>query len=638
MNFEENTSEESVQGMKQEIARLHKENEWLKKQLEAVRKELKAPQGGLFRQKYAIQILDSLPDMLTVFDKEGYVVELVSNEITNHVGMSGNKMTGKNMKEIIPEEAYCKVFDNLRKVVQTHKSSIAHHELWVEGEKHYFENRVFPLDENYVLCLCRDVTNESTSKKELELANRRMRLAEEIAMLRHWHYNVTTGYISLSSSIPYIEEVESLKWQLEDFLKIIYPDDREMVRLLFTGKMNNEFIKYRLLCNGSVRYMQTKAISSHTHTGKKVVEGCMQDITSLVQSYHQLELLRNAFNKLSDKVVACRLDASLIYANQSFKKEYLPDQLVENFKISDISALRCPEPEWKRLLERIVSNGGHMSYQFVSKYPDRESRKTYQVMADMMVDRIYGDTIWFIMRDITPLVKAKDELIEARIRAEQADKLKTAFLANMSHEIRTPLNAIVGFSNLMTLGTSEEEHHLYADIINRNTNILLQLINDILDLAKIEAGTLEFVEEEIDIYEICHNIYEMQKDKVHDGVSLYFDNIKEELHVKRDPNRLYQVINNLISNAIKFTETGEIRFGYVREKEHLLFYVKDTGRGIAKEHIQSVFERFVKLNSFIQGTGLGLPICKMIVEKMGGVIYVESEEGKGTTFYFTIPL
>ena len=207
----------------------------------------------------------------------------------------------------------------------------------------------------------------------------------------------------------------------------------------------------------------------------------------------------------------------------------------------------------------------------------------------------------------------------------------------MSHEIRTPLNAIVGFSRLMGTAPSPEEEQMYSDIINQNAEILLQLINDILDLAKIEAGTLEFVKVPVELGELMRNLYEIHKGHTQPGVELVLDEVPAPIQLLEDKNRLMQVMTNLINNASKFTSEGEIRIGYTVEEECIRFYVKDTGIGISKEKRKEIFGRFVKLNTFVQGTGLGLSICKMIVERFGGEIDVDSVPGKGSTFHFTLP-
>ena len=229
------------------------------------------------------------------------------------------------------------------------------------------------------------------------------------------------------------------------------------------------------------------------------------------------------------------------------------------------------------------------------------------------------------------------ELLAAKEKAEEANRLKSAFLANMSHEIRTPLNAIVGFSSILSDYIQDEDTKEYIHIIEENTQLLLQLINDILDLSKIEAGTLEYIKRPMNLGEVCRTIYAVHKERVKEGVTLVFDNVDENLFIEGDQNRIMQVITNFLTNASKFTYAGEIRLGFERTDKNIRVYVKDTGIGIEPEKVDHVFERFVKLNSFAQGTGLGLSICQMIIEKIGGEIGVTSELGKGSTFYFTIP-
>ena len=240
--------------------------------------------------------------------------------------------------------------------------------------------------------------------------------------------------------------------------------------------------------------------------------------------------------------------------------------------------------------------------------------------------------------DITPLKETEQKLIIARDKAEELDRLKSAFLANMSHEIRTPLNAIVGFSSLLAETDSRNERQEYIKIVQENNELLLQLISDILDLSKIEAGTFNFVYTNVDVNETCAEIIKSMSMKVGKGIELIFEEPFPECYLYTDKNRFTQVISNFINNALKFTQQGSITLGYEQvSHQKIKFYVRDTGMGIPEEKQKSIFERFVKLNTFVQGTGLGLSICKSIVSQMGGEIGVDSTEGIGSCFWFTHP-
>ena len=225
-------------------------------------------------------------------------------------------------------------------------------------------------------------------------------------------------------------------------------------------------------------------------------------------------------------------------------------------------------------------------------------------------------------------------------KADEANRLKSAFLANMSHEIRTPLNAIIGFSNLLIETDDPEEKKEFVHIITSNNELLLQLINDIIDMSKIESGTLDFTYSDTDINQLLEDICQQMKmrNTRPDSVKIEFVQRQPECIINTDSNRIMQVMINFITNAMKFTEQGSITFGYEKTEKDICFFVKDTGIGIPSDKKDQIFDRFVKLNTFAQGTGLGLSICVMIVEKFGGTIGVDSQEGEGSTFWFRLPL
>ncbi len=243
--------------------------------------------------------------------------------------------------------------------------------------------------------------------------------------------------------------------------------------------------------------------------------------------------------------------------------------------------------------------------------------------------------------DITRLKDTQKQLNAEKEKAVASDRLKSAFIANMSHEIRTPLHAISGFSDLLASAEDKEEKNAYADIVSRNSRQLLHLFDDILDLAKMESGTLDFNYSDFRIDELLKDLYGTfagaLKEKT--GITLIQEPVPELPLLHSERERVFQVLSNFIDNALKFTAGGEIRFGATRQDDgYIRFYVSDTGIGIAEEEQEKIFGRFTKLDHYLPGSGLGLAISQLIVEKLGGTIGVESRPGKGSTFWFTLPL
>lgn len=266
------------------------------------------------------------------------------------------------------------------------------------------------------------------------------------------------------------------------------------------------------------------------------------------------------------------------------------------------------------------------------------------VKCDVMISGVFmtldsEECMVLTVHDITSIKQTEEALAEAKEKAENADRSKSAFLANMSHEIRTPLNAIVGFSELLAAANTEEEKQKYLEILHTNSELLLQLVNDILDLSKIEAGTLEFVYSDVDINLLLNDLEQLFRMKIgsNSPVQIITEPGLPSCMVHTDRNRIAQVVSNFVSNAIKFTTEGSIRIGYQSSENGLRFYVSDTGSGISADKLEGVFDRFVRLQSDKNGNGLGLSICKTIVNKLGGEIGAESEVGKGSTFWFTLP-
>ena len=753
------------------IQELETENEKLRTQLN---RHIGAVDGAAeqTRAKYADRILDTLPDMMTVWTNSGVITELISSEETNHVGVPSERFIGMNIRELLPEEAYRNVRANLDHVLETKRGSTGRHDLTVDGELRHYENRIWPLDRDKVLCMCRDITEAVRTQKAMNDANKRMKLIEQVVSLGYWFYYSETNEFYAPDILPVLLERESgadsvnADYYFEHF---VHPDDREKARQLlhYNPELGEkDYIEFRIVTDDKVKYLRHRVLRESVEKGHRVVEGYVQDVTPIIERYHELEILKYAVNNASEEIFCCSLDGMFRFANRTFLSHHRITDDVAKYSLNDLKEGQYAPDGFEALVDRLRRNGGVLQNTCSYELPDGESI-TMESMVYLLDDSFSDQkVVWFFCRDVTERVRqgnelkelnrlmeaildnipvylfVKDpndefrylywnqsfvkhsgipasqvigktdfeifpnpadaahfqrddlellkrgelppfeeeysvvtgqkrivntvkmlvpveerklpllmgiswditerkvietELLEAKVKAEQSDQLKTAFLANMSHEIRTPLNAIVGFAKILPEITDEMERASIINIIDTNSDQLLMLINDILDLSKIEAGTIEFVDIPANLTDLCQNIYCTLIEKTAPGVQLVFEGAFDNLVTLCDPGRLSQVIVNLITNAIKFTKEGFIRYGYRLREDRVEFYVADTGLGIPEDKLSTIFTRFTKLNSFIAGTGLGLAICRMIVERQHGKIWAESKLGEGSIFRFNFP-
>ena len=357
--------------------------------------------------------------------------------------------------------------------------------------------------------------------------------------------------------------------------------------------------------------------------------------TSLQQSQRTMQKVLDNIN--ANIFVSDYDTLKVIFANKPFRKEAgeVPAN-AECWRMLNAGlengCKHCPKP---KLLD---ANRKFTGVHFWEDYnPVTKRWYTIQSMAIKWLDGRWA--IMELATDITTRKQVELELIQAKEKAEESDRLKSAFLANMSHEIRTPLNAIVGFSSLLAETDEAELRHVYMSLVQENNELLLNLISDILDISKIEAGMIDLVMGRVDVPQLCREVIATFSHKKRDSaVELRFDENSPQIVIDADKNRIVQVLSNFLTNALKFTTKGSITLSYILEDENQVrFCVTDTGKGIPDEQKHEIFNRFVKLDSFVQGAGLGLSICQSLVKRMGGKIGVESREGEGSCFWFTHP-
>ena len=441
--------------------------------------------------------------------------------------------------------------------------------------------------------------------------------------------DITTLHFADLTSSPNNPEV----WEN---LKKSIPRDQE----------NNTFIVYNPLKDDpNILAYEGNAYWITSDDGDEVLWAFGHDISQRIRNERQIHRLSLILNKVVESLPAGivvkdpQKGFSYLYRNKESHNRQLSGLPQEAIGHTDFEFY--PEEvarEKRKQDEEVMATGQEMHW--LAEESDIDGNLLY---LDKRKMRIGGDNcppfLLSIEWNITEMEQMRRELVVAKKKAETSDQLKSAFLANMSHEIRTPLNAIVGFSRLIAESEEYAERRMYYQIVEANNDRLLSLINEILDLSKIEANMVEFIMGPVRLQTLFEEVYQAHLLRCPEEVALVNDaDPDHDVVIHTDKNRLFQVISNLIGNAFKFTTHGAVTFGYRIEGKRVSFYVQDTGTGIPKEKLASVFDRFVKANNFVQGTGLGLSISKTIIEKLQGEISVTSEVDKGTTFSFYLPL
>lgn len=524
-----------------------------------------------------------------------------------------------------------------------------------EGEFRHYESRMRLSTEHFgklqIVGTLLDVTEKLRMAKKTQDLLVKRELAMKVNDIVHWDFNVQMQTFEAYND-PVNDYASDKLVSLEEYLNVIHPEDRSLVNDALQSMLLGRNMNINLTCRIQTRYDDTWQYCNITGVPFEFGEsGDVIRYTGFRQNISKLHQLNEELKERNYKMELTFKTVGMSYWDYDVKtRQYRSfNDPVNDFNpekaIMPEDYLKAAHPEdTERVRENIVGMSAGQYKEFSLQY--RSRTKWDQDWQTLIVTGLpserdkKGNVIRYtgIAFNNTKWEKMAQELKEMKDKAELSDRLKSAFLANMSHEIRTPLNAIVGFSELLVDSDDPDEKKEYWHIIESNNDLLLRLINDILDLSKIESGIIDRKRERFNLTQLCNELYVMMRSKIPNAdVELVQDNPCPECWIFLDSNRLKQVWMNFLTNAVKYTRSGYIRMGYSVEKDGIRFYVEDTGTGIPKELQDRVFGRFQKLNEFVQGTGLGLAISRAIVEAAGGEIGFTSEQGIGSTFWAWVP-
>lgn len=593
----------------------------------------------LFDDSQNTRILDIIADTLLIVNKEGFCLDFKPSK--TEVFFEQN-VIGKNILTYFPAPVSEKIKEQLDRVSCEGKRSSHKYKIPFRGVDMYCKCIVNKLDDNALIFQFRDVTERSIRKQNMMDKIKKMNEIERVAKLGYWSYDTQTDELSYYGSTGILcKEDKEEKLPLNVYLLYVHENDRIRFKNWLDAHLKDHelnverFIEYRIVVNDQPLNIRAKVYGKRIHKDKVVLEGYLQNITDIIQRDTRLDLITRAINHVSEDIFAIRPNRTFYFGNICFKQHHgLPTDLELNgISTHKVGLMVNSEEKLKENWDLLKRPNFIIEHPY-EKFPEILA---YEYATYVMKDSLGEEIIWIFGRDISERIKFEKKQEQERKKAEHASQLKSAFLANMSHEIRTPLNAILGFSRIIAETDNQQQRQEYYDIVERNNYRLQELINEILDLSKIEAGTMEFNNSPVVLYTLCNDVKNTHIFRCQNGVELIFEESDSHLTTLTDRSKLFQVFSNLIGNATKFTSKGSIRFGYKKVDDQIVFHVTDTGTGIPEDKQESIFNRHFMASKTVQGTGLGLSISKIIIEKMGGKIEVRSKVGMGSTFTFTIP-
>lgn len=587
------------------------------------------------------ELLSMTAGVLILLDREGVCVDIMLPK--NYMWFLQKEiLIGKKLFQFFPPSTFKEFYPNFQEVISKGIISTQNYEMRLGNQTLYFNCTMQPFNDK-VLCQCRDTTKKSIEQIELAKRNKEMTEIQQIAMIGTWVYNSQINVLRYTGHGGVMEHNGVIDLDLATYSSYVLPDDRKSFNeWIVKNKRGDigETVNFRIRFDDKIFYMKARTLNyERLEDGGFIAEGYAHNVTDIQKSRNDINMLTHAIDNAVEYIVAVDLEGNLIFGNRMFRKSTLitQEEDITRFKIWDIYPFVDGKEMWNRLVGFVKE--GNMEQGFIMLNPLVHHPEILAIEANgfWVTEDNGAESIWLFGRDVTDTIEAARKLKAAKEKAENSERLKSAFLANMSHEIRTPLNAIVGFSRIISEVENPEDKAEFCRIIEENNNRLLHLINELLDLSKIEANMVVFNIQQVNMYELCTEVYNTFCLRCPAEVQFINEATDHDVFILADKNRTIQVMSNLIDNALKFTKSGSIRFGFRAKGRKVEIYTKDTGIGITPEKIDTIFDRFVKANENIQGTGLGLSISKSLVEKMNGQMSVESQLGKGTTFKFTLP-
>ena len=590
----------------------------------------------------ALELLDMTAGILILLDNDGVCVEVKSP--MNRAWLLQNEiLKGEKLFQFISPSSLCEFYLNFRNVLVNNTISTQNYGMVLRGQTCYF-TCTMQCYGGMVLCQCKDATQNCLQQKDLAKRNKDLVEILRDAMIGTWTYYSEINVLRYVGHGGVMKHDGTIDINLNTYRSYVLPDDRGIFDEWFNKNRKGEIgetVNFRIRFGDKIFYMKARTLSyEKIGNDNYIAEGYSHNVTDIQKSRNDINVLSHAVNNAGEYIFALNETGNVILGNRMFRKSIgvSTDVDLSDYKIWNLFPHIESPDKWEWVVDILKAGSferGLVMQNPLPLYPE--------VLAiEMKAFWVTGDngeaTFWFFGRDITESVDVSRKLKRAKEEAERSELLKSSFLANISHEIRTPLNAIVGFSRLIADVENVEDKMEFRRIIEENNERLLSLINELLDFSKIEANMVRFDLQPIGLNDLFKSVYNSFILRFSSEVQLINEALETEHYIYADKNRMIQVFSNLLDNALKHTKYGSVRLGYKLNGENVEIYVADTGVGILPERLDSIFNRFVKADENVQGTGLGLSICKMLIEKMGGQISVESVFGKGTTFKVTFPV